>query len=64
MMAKKRQRLDLKMDLPGDRLDFGEETGVFSLSKIRSKQVRVCQPCCKHLQAGNLLDSCLKSHCV
>ncbi|XP_070204951.1 pre-rRNA 2'-O-ribose RNA methyltransferase FTSJ3-like isoform X2 [Littorina saxatilis] len=38
LLAKKRHRLDLKMDLPGDKLDFGDETGAFSLSKIRSKQ--------------------------
>ena len=61
LIAKKRQRLDLKMDLPGDRLDFGEETGVFSLSKIRSKQVHVNAICNHHYLAWGSLESCVNS---
>jgi hypothetical protein len=38
LKSKKQHRRDLKMDLPDDRLDYGDDIGVFSLSKIRSKQ--------------------------
>nr|KAG5700602.1 hypothetical protein BaRGS_015398 [Batillaria attramentaria] len=37
MKSKLQQRKDMKMILPNDRLDYGDDAGVFSLSKIRSK---------------------------
>ncbi|KAL8569837.1 hypothetical protein ACOMHN_038530 [Nucella lapillus] len=48
LMSKKRMRLDLKMDLPDDRLDYGDDAGVFSLSKIRTKQAL------DHVQQGDV----------
>ncbi|XP_076452756.1 pre-rRNA 2'-O-ribose RNA methyltransferase FTSJ3-like [Babylonia areolata] len=38
LLSRKRMRLDMKMDIPGDRLDYGDDGGVFSLAKIRTKQ--------------------------
>lgn len=39
MQSKLRQKMDLKMILPNDRVDYGDDAGVFSLNKIRNQQV-------------------------
>mgnify|MGYP003683780779 CR=1 FL=1 len=41
-LSKQKERLALKMELPGDRLDVQEDAELFSLSKIKGEQ---------HLQA-------------
>ncbi|PVD31320.1 hypothetical protein C0Q70_06732 [Pomacea canaliculata] len=38
MQSKLRQKMDLKMILPNDRVDYGDDAGVFSLNKIRNQQ--------------------------